>query len=199
MSSIGLNFRANAGYVTDGAGETYVVGDVYPTSRGGWTFGWETTGALTLDRDNAGDPRLAGLNYAPTAQRTFRLDLPASGDYIVRAAFGDAASGQSVPWLLKDDSTTFASTTGLSGGANQFKDATDVNRTSQADWGTNNASVLRTFGSTILRLVSNDNGQNVVIAHLYVEQDGGGGASFIAYPRPRGMNAGMSVLSGGIA
>lgn len=177
MSSIGINFRATSGYVTDGAGETYCTGfDTYPTTRGGWTFGWESSTANGLDRNAGGDARLAGICYVLSNAPTFRLDLPATGSYNVRAALGDYASLQWAAWKFQDNSTVFATTTGYTaGGADHYKDPTDVERSSGADWITNNALVNRTFSSTILRLVADQPAAAVVIAHLYAEQVGGGG------------------------
>ncbi len=166
---VGVNFRATAGYVTDGAGETYCIGDVYPVTRGGLTFGWETNAASTVDRDSTNDPRFAGINYASAASRTFRADLPATGDYDIHVAVGDTTGSQWVAWLFKDDATQFAETTSFTSGVERFKDATDVERT-EAGWAANEVKVTRTFASTILRVVSNNDAQNVVIAHLRIVQ-----------------------------
>jgi hypothetical protein len=170
---IGINFRGTAGYVTDGANETYCVGDIYPTTRGGVTFGWETNAPNIQDRNAGSDRRLAGMNYASLVTRNFRLDLPATGAYDIHAAFGDQASSQHTEWLIKDDTTQFAAITTFSSAADAFKDATDVDRPSEANWIANEAKLTQTFASTVLRLTSNNNAANVVIAHLRVVQVGG--------------------------
>ncbi|MHA2642886.1 MAG: hypothetical protein V2G41_09590 [bacterium JZ-2024 1] len=89
----GFNFRATAAFVGDGANEVYVLGDVYPTSRGGATFGWTTSiGGNTRDRSSSVDRRLAGVNFSDDAvSQNFRVDLPAPGKYRIRVALGDAS------------------------------------------------------------------------------------------------------------
>lgn len=37
---VGFDFRATSTFVTDPANCTYVIDDLYPTTRGGVTFGW---------------------------------------------------------------------------------------------------------------------------------------------------------------
>jgi hypothetical protein len=62
----GLNFRAASDFVTDGAGETYVLaGDHYPVTRGGVTFGWvlDSQTVQAVNRNSGYDRRLAGINY----------------------------------------------------------------------------------------------------------------------------------------
>ena len=80
MSVVGINFRATAGFVTDGAGETYSLGEAYPVTRGGQTFGFDAN--ITADaRDRGGTSvnKLAGKVAAPS--RTFRWDLPSTGSH----------------------------------------------------------------------------------------------------------------------
>lgn len=176
MASIGINFRGSSGYVSDGAGETYCLGsDTYPTTRGGFTFGWEDAPGGGIDRDATNDARLAGINYAPTAGTRWRLDLPATGDYLIRLAIGDAASGQGNKFLVKDDGTLLL-TRGIhnTSGADRFFDAAGVEYT-DATWPGSNTGASLTFATTILRLVADTSFGNNCIAHLYAEQVGGGG------------------------
>ncbi|HLM66577.1 MAG TPA: hypothetical protein VK358_03575, partial [Longimicrobium sp.] len=73
--NIGINFRATAGYVADGPGETYSVADAYPVTRGGATFGWTVLPSSGRDRDSSQDRRLAGINQMlnGTGVAEFRL------------------------------------------------------------------------------------------------------------------------------
>jgi hypothetical protein len=178
---IGLNFRQTSTYVTDGAGETYVLGtDAYPTTRGGVTFGWESgfTSANALNRNASVDRRLAGVHFeSGTAIPQFRLDLPAAGQYQIYAAFGDygpSTTNYSEFRFLDDATVLFSSTVQSMGGAQRWTDATDVKRTSASDWSTNNAARTETFASTILRCRINyggvDRTSSAVINHLRVIQ-----------------------------
>lgn len=179
---IGINFRGTSAYVTDGTGETYCLGygDVYPVSRGGYTFGWETNDIYVdrRDRSTSTDRRLAGQNQksnSGTEQATFRLDLPSTGTYSVRLAMGDENFSQGYQYAeLIDSTTTFATIADTNGtSAGQFTDATGVTRTSAADWVSNNASVSRTFSSTIFRIkIGSPSAQSdqSTIAHVSVSQ-----------------------------
>lgn len=176
---MGINFRATSGYVTDGTGETYCQGasDIYPVSRGGYTLGWETNGSLvdSRDRSTSGDVRLAGtnvINNNGSDLPVFRIDLPSTGTYTIRLAFGDAQYSQSYHYaVLKDDTTTFSTIDDSNGtAANEFTDATGTNRTAAA-WPGSNASITRTFTSTILRIQAGtptNVGGATTITHLSV-------------------------------
>jgi hypothetical protein len=91
----GWNFRSSALVPgsTEPAHTTHVRGtDIYPVTRDGTTFGWETTAPGTiLDRTSA-DPRTAGVHAQANngTQRTWRVDLPETGRYFVRVFVGDA-------------------------------------------------------------------------------------------------------------
>ena len=169
----GFNFRSGSTYVTDGANCTYATTDAYPTTRNGVTFGWDI-GVSALDRNSGIDSRLAGINYKFTPAATFRVDLPATGDYNVYAACGDAGSANRCAWDFKDTSTTFAQTTGVTSGSLRWKDITNTELT-DSTWPSSNTPVLRTFASTILNVVQTYTADNNVIAHLFVSQAGGGG------------------------
>jgi len=170
---IGLNFRATAGYVTDGTNETYVVSDMYPVTRGGVTFGWN--GAInTRDRASA-QGKLGGCHYVAnnTSGRRFRLDLPSAGNYRIRIASGDPGSNNYSGGTIKDNATTLiAVSAGVAGsfGTNQFRDASDVTRTSAALWVANNVAVDVTFASTILYWECPNYGAPCCISHIYVEK-----------------------------
>ncbi len=159
MAEKGINFRATAGYVTDPATDTYSLGEAYPTTRGGVTFGWATNKTAQSRDRSAGLVRLGGIvfhtNGASTT--TFRVDLPSAGTYRIRLAAGDTAAAQAQRILIKDNTTTLA-TLAASTPANQWMDATGVVRTSYSDWTSNNASVDLTFSTTTLILECGDAG-----------------------------------------
>jgi hypothetical protein len=87
----GWNFRSTTPG-TDPAHCTYAIAaDIYPTTRNGVTFGWDTTAATHTNGGGFGDIRIgggrAGVNNDGT-RRTWLVDLPSAGWYQVRANFG---------------------------------------------------------------------------------------------------------------
>jgi hypothetical protein len=189
MADFGFNFRQTAGGVaplTDGANETYVLAsDTTPTTRNGiGPFQWDTNlGLDARDRLTSGDVRMAGICFVgnAAAERYFSFTLPATGDYILRAAFGDGTGGQTQYIRFKEGTTTYKTIAGVVSNVNEFVDANGVLRTSQALWISNNVSISRTFTTTDCRVYIGDpafsGGNNSTIAHLFVSQVGGGGGS----------------------
>lgn len=180
----GVNFRATAGFVTDGASTTYDIGTAvnYPTvSPQGNNIGWESisggNGApqvVVRDRNSGIDARLAGTSstFFFGDVLTYRIDLPTAGPKNVRIAAGDANYIQ-VPKV-----DLFDRTVGLgnlcnktTSGAAKWCDATNVERTSAADWVANNVAKLVNFTTTILRfqLTTAAVGASGVINHFWVE------------------------------
>lgn len=180
MATYGFNFRASSGYVTDAADDTYVLdSDAYPVTRGGRTFGWVTAPAGAVDRTTGSDPRLAGIVYNSTGGAPDDLQIDLSGDMTFRVALGDTATGRSAYLDVRDGSgskVNFAPAT--SGGAANYVDATGTNRTSAADWVTNNAaSAQYTFATNVVLRLDGDTGNPSCIAHFSLTQAGGGGLS----------------------
>lgn len=189
MASVGINFRATSGYVTDGAGETYCLGqnDIYPTTRGGYTFGWDSDALITgqLNRDNAIDVRLAGINYRSNdgTQTTFRLNFGTSGSKNVRIALGDAGGAQGYQYLrvLDSDGTTVLLTIDDTNGtaSANFDDATPGAGTSYsaANWpGSNSPQAITLSGTAVYVKIGSPTSQSgsTTLAHFYIEDAGGG-------------------------
>lgn len=174
-----FNFRATSGYVADGTDETYVTGDTYPTTRATFTFGWTTSlSDGTRDRDNSVDRRLAGVNKtANTSQKDFKVDLPATGNYTICLALGDATNDYTTgpQYVQILDNTTPLFTINDTGGTvgGHFDDATGVDRTSAA-WPGSNACRVETFTTTtlILRLGDGSGADQSSIAHLSITAGG---------------------------
>lgn len=187
---IGINFRNTSGYVTDGTDEVPWLGESYPATKMAGsgqsvTAGWESgfTSGNERDRDNGIDARLAGIHFESggTVCR-FRIDLDSTGDHDIRAAFGDpGASGNYSEFEFLDSTTSLFQSGSNNDGISNWRDATDVQRTSAADWVSNNAKRTETFASTIFRTDMNYQGVNssgaAVISHLFVESVGGGGGA----------------------
>ena len=167
----GFNFRGSAGFVTDGTDETYVIGDLYPTTRNGVTFGWNGAVSNTIDRDNGVDRRLAGLNNV-VITTVFSVDLPAAGSYSIRLAIGDVgASAVDQMFYVKDTSTILLSFEFLDTAAAEFYDASVVKRTSAADWVANNAAVQVSFSTTTFNLENVlESGGGSRIAHIFISE-----------------------------
>lgn len=183
--SFGINFRATSGYVADSAGETYCIGDIYPTTRGGITFGWESDPAgRTRDRNSGNDRRLAGINFWPNnnspANNVFRVDLPAAGTYPVKLAVGDASSAQALQYYkIQDGSTVLTTVDDTSGTAsNGFDDATGTEYTA-ANWPGSNTAYSAVMTGTALKILIGENKLtgSTTLAHLFVGDAAGGGGS----------------------
>jgi hypothetical protein len=183
MAAIGINFRATSGFKTDGAGQTYSLGTIYPETRGGFTFGWtvDMTGQA-LDRADSFDPELAGMIYAANSgsPRTFRIDLPGTGPATIRLAIGDTSARDYQYCVLKDDTTTFATIDDPTGTAfNEWLDATGASN--GTTWEATNTSIAHTFTSTIFNVVIGTPGSQAdlsSIAHVSIDitvAGGGGG------------------------
>src|SRR5678816_4027126 len=134
---MGFNFRATSGFVTDGAEQTYVLtADTYPTTRGGFTFGWVilNDSPTAVDRDSGIDVRLAGINYLPgyggvgiLSQSYFRVDLPTTGSYTIHLALGDTFSKTNMRGEVRDSATDLAFVVDAASlSANHWLDATDT-------------------------------------------------------------------------
>lgn len=182
MAFLGINFRATSGYVTNGTDETHSLGETYPTTRGGLTFGFSSSAAANArDRNSGIDRRLAGMVGQPNASGTndFRLDLPGgAGTYRIKLALGDAEFGQNHRCLILDG--TGGSTLATINNATltgQWVDAGNTVRFSASGWVTDNATIELTFTANhlVLRLGSHSSGSSsTTISHLAIEQVGGG-------------------------
>lgn len=114
MARQDINFRGTSDLATDGAGNTYSIGETYPTTRSGLTFGWGASRTGT-DRFATGDVRIrGGINGGNNS--TFLLNLPnGPGVYRVRMALGDPAYDGTNHVAIKDGSTTLATISGTAG------------------------------------------------------------------------------------
>jgi len=175
----GFNFRGSSGYVTDGTNETYWIStDTYPTTRNGVTFGItsSTTGTSFLDRNNAVDRRWAGMAHVnadtDTLGITLRVDLPATGDYIVRwAQGGDSGYNSRVSKVQLCDNTSCDSIiSNIESAATDIWDATGTKLTFST-WSASNTSVTKTFSTTTLIIkLSYVYNTETAFNHLYIEQ-----------------------------
>lgn len=204
----GINFRATAGYVTDGAGETYSLGEAYPTTRGGQTFGFSSNKtADARDRSNSIDRRLAGTVGQANASGTadFTWDLPnGPGNYDFRIALGDAGFGQNHKCIIKDTSTVLGTieadtTTG------QYLDAQGTVWFS-GTWAGGNVSIPLTFatGQLVLTIGGDTSGTlSTTLAHVSlvstaVPSDLSGNVTLDAAVAAGTMGSSASDLTGGV-
>lgn len=188
----GINFRATSGYVSDPTGTTNEVSKVvnYPrTTPQGNNVGWETlTGTLdTRNRNSGVDARLAGVEFLGAGagnSAIYRIDLPSSGSYNVRAALGDIGFSVRVGAILQDGSTDVATLIAddtVTGAGGNFYDATGTLRNGESDWVANNAALTQSFSTSILRVrIPGSSAVTKSIAHFYVEAAGGGSIELTA-------------------
>lgn len=173
----GINFRATSGYVTDGTNETYCeASDTYPTTRDGYTFGWDSSTSVSeLNRNSGVDRRLAGINYLSKTNTTryFRLDLPSAGTYEIHLAVGDVNNSTNCGCIVRDGAgTTLIELTGDTSGNARFKDATDTEYTT-ATWPTSESGSSHSVSNDYITLkvsasASGNSVSNVKFAHLRV-------------------------------
>lgn len=177
----GINFRATAGFVTDGANEYGEITTVnsYPTTTSqGNNVGWETTtgGVSTRDRNNAVGARFAGIHFTgDTNVYRYRIDLPSTGSYLFRCAAGDNGSSGNEAKLELFDGTTSKGVlaSGTLSATDKYKDAVNVEY-DHTTWPASNTGVTNTFATTILRvdIGSAGSGLAYLVAHIYVESAG---------------------------
>ncbi len=167
-----INFRNTAGYVTDGVNDIYCLPtDIYPTTRGGITFGWP--GAATgSDRRNNQDVRLAGYNGYTGSGTGFLVQLPnGPGVYNIRYAAGHQATGVTRGFKLFDSADLVNPLVVVAETAvatNSFLDATGA-VLSAAAWPAGNAPVQITCPSGYLYVTKHTSGANFGIVSLGIE------------------------------
>jgi hypothetical protein len=153
-------------------------GDDYPTTRGGFTFGWEDRGGGNprgRNRDSGVNAKLAGINFTNDGlTRNLRIDL--SGSLKVRLGIGDAAVGQSNAGVdVRDSAGSKFSHSGLTVGPSAIYDATGVSRSSAADWVSNNAQSAAFTFADYVRVRLDGAGTASVLAHVEVEEQAAAG------------------------
>jgi len=183
----GIAFRASNAFVTDVApdfcengvpdSDTQIdTGEAdYPTtSTQGNNEGWETVDAdgIQVRNRNAANARLSGMHQCTNANdiNTWRLDLPSTGDKSIRSAAGEFNYTAGTYLELFDTASSLGVlSTGTTSGAATWKDATNVERSSAADWASNNAAATKTFTTTILRLQMGSGALQGTVSFFFVE------------------------------
>jgi hypothetical protein len=162
----GFNFRGTSGFVADGPNCTYVVGDQYPTTRNGCTFGWSAPVFASVDANGSVDARLAGYNDVHDG-KYFQVDLAVAGDTTVVLAAGDSSGASSGTYyaIIKDGTVQLQNASG-SVNANEFFDANGATW-AVTDWPTQNTSYDGTFATLSLR-ISCLVGGTLKLAHLFI-------------------------------
>lgn len=174
MTVSGINFRGSSGFVTDPANCTYCAIDMYPTTRGGVTFGWlSVSNVAAADRSAAVDARLAGINYVSNSSAspmTCRVDLPSAGTYAINLAIGDQAAASHPQYVqLKDGATSLFTMSGVTSAGNSFRDASGA-QWSAAAWPGSNVSATITMAGTNLSIIvgsATSQSDASVLAHIF--------------------------------
>ena len=189
MDKFGLNIRASSGFVSDGTDDTYCLvatdgtsGDSYPTTRGGLTFGATSTFGPTevgRDRNSGINAKLAGIvGVFSGSTGGYNLRVDKTGSLKVRVALGDDADPHAGTLAVKDSAGTKFTVAGTTAGAARWFDATQTERTSAADWVSNNAqSAAYTFADYVLFDLDWVSGVVATLSHVEVEEQGGAAAA----------------------
>jgi outer membrane protein assembly factor BamB len=181
----GFNFRNTQAYVTDGANETYVLNDPYPTTRNGITFGWVDAITGAYDASNTLDRRLAGINYiqhTTVGKKRFQVDLPAPGTYSINLALGTAGIAITSNTVEIRDNTTVLTTISGDTAASNFLDASGANQTA-ANWPSLNVGKQWTFATpTFIAAIGRTDGVGTysTLAHLRIVTPTGAAEGAIA-------------------
>ena len=114
--NIGFDFWSSSGRGTLQGTDTYVlVGDTYPTSRGGATFGWVAPPLRYDDNTSETDSRLLSSALSAFTPSTFEVSGLPSGTYKLWTAIGEEG-GRTNDATFKDGTTTILTVSG----ANDF-------------------------------------------------------------------------------
>lgn len=190
-----VNFRATSGFVTDAAKthvQTAITADypATPTAGDATAVGYTVVGSgLTdsRDRNSGNDARLAGIHFnggsGAGSISTYRIDLPAPGDYVISVAIGDANAGQTAQCELFDDTASLGVlVSGTTSAAQRFKDATNTELTNST-WPSGATTVTKTFTSTIAKFNLGTGGSVPVWAHISIKAAPAGGATSLIAAR----------------
>ncbi len=200
---LGWAFRGNAGHVTDGARDQYVLHDVnsvYPqTSHASGetvTFGTTTSpnevaGLIFRDRGSYADPRLAGVAYIQNDSGTmdvlqFRVDLPNAGRYAITLAFGASETNTSRNyWRILDNTTQLdlVDNSATLQAVGEFADAAGTIHTTGANWVSNNVAVEYDFATTTFILEMGVPGAGTdsatILNYLHIQEIVGGSTAHL--------------------
>jgi hypothetical protein len=180
--SLRATLAGPAGFPGDPANDDFNGGGaagLSGTSSNGIPWTWSTTNVGSRDRSGSVDPRLAGIVLiAPTDPAAiFTATLPSSGTFDITLALGDQSAQQCINFDILDNGSLLfnVATNVLTGGPNNYLDATGVNRTSDTDWVANNVKKRLTFTTTSAGFRLNaPSSASSVWAHLFIESVGGG-------------------------
>jgi hypothetical protein len=166
----GFNFRGTIGFVTDGQGETYSLGNLYPETRNGVTFGFTTDATSNTVNRSVIDRRLSGTSTHSSAPPVkFKIDLPAPGNYFLKLAIGDEANAETgIKLVVRDSDRLLFTITGATGIA-EFLDANGTLFTAAA-WPNGNRTRLITVSSKLLQVEWGDGVGSTGLAHIFLSQ-----------------------------
>lgn len=181
-------FRKTAAFVTDPSLATHAIegnaaaGDAeqYPVTRAlsgsadDATFGnneASVSDILSRDRNSGNDARLAGFWFnGGLNPADIRLDLPASGQWVVHVGLGESTYARANMQLkIFDNATELITIAGSTTSANSFLDATAAQYT-QATFFANEVGVSLTFATTIMKLRIGDGTNACYLAFVRVVQ-----------------------------
>jgi len=187
---MGFDFRATQAYVTDpsdcvffggnggsGAGTNYSAGVTFTNDLFSMRAGYLGSDLVANLRDRStAVPKLAGTQWAAgiAFPAICQFDLPSTGNYSIRAAFGDPSGGaveisnKFYDGIIGSGETLFQTIGPVTLASGEFRDANNVTRTSAADWVANNVAITRTFTTTTFQLTLERDLAS--ISHVYIQK-----------------------------
>jgi hypothetical protein len=131
----------------------WASGDVYPTIRNGWTFGFQP-GSYRSYRENAEtDDRFLTSTWCRGGEEvTLRIDLQQAGEHAVHIACGRTGTGNHrTNFRLLDGDDQFATSYAIQSSGN-YCDATGVVHGSVSEWIANELPIVHNFMSDYLQI-----------------------------------------------
>lgn len=130
MPTQGFTFRATVGYVTDPVDYLFTNpgdADIYPTTVGGFTMGWDNSGVQSRNRNSGVDARLAGMQFAYTNNdQVWRLDLTdldGAREYTINGGMGDPNTTNATQYAeIRDNTTTRLTVNATAGASDELVD-----------------------------------------------------------------------------
>ena len=189
---MGFNFRATQAFVTDaadcvffggnggsGAGTNYTAVFTFTNDLFSMRAGYLGSDLVANLRDRlvTNNPKLAGTQW-PSGAIAYpvvcQFDLPSTGSYSIRAAFGDPNGGaveistKFYDGILGAGGTLFQTIGPVTLASGEFRDANNVTRATAAAWLTDNVAITQNFATTTFQFTLER--ELASVSHIYLQK-----------------------------